>query len=170
MTGAEWLTGTDPAGMIRGLGRNSSKRKRRLFGCACCRRIWPLIPGARSRSAVATAEEFADASAGSAELDRARVQARAARDEDDDPTYTGRRAAGGCYRVTLKNAGDAAKSLWRATSAEQMRAIARQGHSPSRRASDTISRRVWVKGLSEQASLLRDILGNPFRHVSVDPS
>ena len=42
MTESEWLACGDPKTMLTHLGETAtiSNRKFRLFGCACCRRIW----------------------------------------------------------------------------------------------------------------------------------
>src|SRR5215831_16468116 len=37
-----------------------SDRKWRLFNCACCRRIWPLMETARCQYLVETSERYAD--------------------------------------------------------------------------------------------------------------
>lgn len=42
------------------LTRGGSKRKLRLFSCACCRLIWERLADNRSRSAIATSEQYAD--------------------------------------------------------------------------------------------------------------
>jgi len=47
----------------------ASKRKLRLFGCACCRQVWDDMTSMSSRNAVETAERFADG-----ECDRATLQ------------------------------------------------------------------------------------------------
>src|SRR5262245_12959799 len=60
MTEAEWLGCDDPARMILFLGPRLSVRKLRLFGCACCRRLWHLLPDERSRAAIKAAERHAD--------------------------------------------------------------------------------------------------------------
>ncbi len=60
MTEVEWQSCTDPKAMLEFLGRRASERKLRLFGCACCRRIWHLLSDERKRNAVEHAEAYAD--------------------------------------------------------------------------------------------------------------
>ena len=62
MTVQEWLECTDPGPMLNLLRGKASERKLRLFGVACCRRIWHLITDELSRSAVQEAERYADGS------------------------------------------------------------------------------------------------------------
>lgn len=78
MTEQEWLRGTDPAAMLAFLRGRVSRRKRRLFACACCRGIWHLIQDDRSRRALEVAERHADGLASEGELESARADARAA--------------------------------------------------------------------------------------------
>jgi hypothetical protein len=72
MTEAEWLACTDPYKKlcrfrIRSRRMNDA-RKLRLYGVACCRRIWQTIPDPRSRNAVEVAERYADGAATDNEL------------------------------------------------------------------------------------------------------
>ncbi len=60
MTESEWLASPDPDQLFSFLGGKLTMRKRRLFACACCRRVWPLLTDERSRAAVALAERYAD--------------------------------------------------------------------------------------------------------------
>src|SRR5215469_16481639 len=64
MTEAEWLACTDPEKMLTFLRERENgrytRRKVRLFMCACCRRIWGLIPPGPSREALEVAERLAD--------------------------------------------------------------------------------------------------------------
>ena len=60
MTEAEWLACEDPIATLWALRHGASGRKLRLFGCACCRRIWDDLPGDLNRQLVAAAEDYPD--------------------------------------------------------------------------------------------------------------
>jgi hypothetical protein len=49
MTEQEWLACTDPTPMLDFLKFRASDRKLRLFGVACCYRIWHLLTNNGSR-------------------------------------------------------------------------------------------------------------------------
>ena len=73
MTQREWMACTDTAAMLRLLRDRAviDARKARLFGSACCRRHWDLLPD-EGRTAVEVAERFADGLIDRDELDAAR--------------------------------------------------------------------------------------------------
>lgn len=71
MTEQEWNECTDPRRMLNAITNRVSLRKLRLFGVACCRLIWHLLPDERSRRAVETAEALADGLVTEAEAEAA---------------------------------------------------------------------------------------------------
>src|SRR5262249_18195998 len=60
VTEAEWLVCNDPNLMLASFPSKTSRRKMRLFACACCRRIWHLLIDDRSRIAVEKSELYTD--------------------------------------------------------------------------------------------------------------
>jgi hypothetical protein len=147
-----WLTETDPEGMLNHLADQVvSTRKLRLLATACSRRIWHLLADECCRTAVGVAERYADGEVNSEELLRATVAAR--------------RVAG----QLNGNAQDAADAV--ASSAEED--IRSYVMSVTFCASDAVwfqTREPYYAELAAQAHLVRDIFGNPFHPVTLDPA
>ncbi len=156
MTEVQWRTSCVPRELVAHIKKTNNLRKMRLFVCGCCRRIWDVIPDERSRVAVLVAERFADDAATDDELDSARTAAgeavRQYRGYDrarDSETFSGTET---CYYAAVKDPRQALYA-WH-DSAE--RALAKGAK--------------WHDELSAICDLLRDIFGNPFRPVVLNPS
>ncbi|MCI0740897.1 MAG: SMI1/KNR4 family protein [Gemmataceae bacterium] len=74
-TEADWVSTNDPDKVLNWLKENEKldERKLRLFGCACCRRIWDRL-GELSRETVALAEEHADGAVSQADFEFGRSE------------------------------------------------------------------------------------------------
>src|SRR4051812_19242937 len=81
MTEAEWINCDDPNKLLAYMTGRASSRKFRLFACACCRQIWHLLDK-RGHDAVSVAESYSDGLATEAEMDAARREMIACRNED----------------------------------------------------------------------------------------
>ena len=148
MTEREWLTASGPAAMLVFLARRAGVRKRRLFACACVRRIWHLLGDPRSRRAIEVAEAFADG-----EVDREVVK-------------SARREAVAASRLALHRVwspADAAE-ICLLQSTEDLSTAARAATAASQAGVPLSSER------EAQAHLLRDLFGNPFRPLAIVPS
>lgn len=153
MTEADWLAcgGKDwvEAGReVSLVEQRGSKRKLRLFSCACCRLIWPLLKDASSREAVEASERYADRQLARRELGSFRDAARqAVRNSGETP---GEFAA---YSTTASKCNTA----WVAKLAQNA-AVGQGGE--------------WHPHAIAvaQRKLLRCIFGNPFRAVTTDSS
>jgi hypothetical protein len=178
MDEARWLACAEPAVMLYFLRGRVSARKLGLFAAACCRRVERLMADERSRAAVDVAERRADGLATEREVRAARAAARAA-DEvarssylayaSDNPPY----GYGPLYAASVA-AGAAATVLHvdthvPASLAAHARAAEEVCGYPSKEATDEADRAARA-ALAEMADLLREVVGNPFRPVAVDPT
>lgn len=144
MTDAEWLSSTDPDELLIALHQKASERKTRLFCCACARRVWDRLAGAKgSCQAVEVAESFADGQATREELEVAWQQAQADIEGTTQRTKKqARRASAWCAHPTIDVLSVARSVAWGAAYAR-----------PRPKGAERIS----------QVHLIRDIFSNPFR-------
>jgi hypothetical protein len=154
MTEDEWLASIRPDEMLRHLGKDAGKRKWRLFNCACCRRAWHLIPEEPIRAVVEATERACERAWRKKGVEAAREAAR--------PAWV---------RATWDHgpAGQAASAAYQAArtnlQASRVAANAAAGVTPGHPA-----RAKHRKERAAQAGLLRDIFGNSFRPVAIEPA
>jgi hypothetical protein len=150
MNEQEWLTCKDPRRMLDTLHRKTSDRKMLLFACACCRRIWNDLVDKRSRQAVLVAERFADGLATAEEMEIAAEAAEAMwnMDQPDDPLPY----AAAAYNVAIP------MGWWGAAPAFVAPYEIILDATPDREAE-----KAW------QSDTLRDLFGNPFRSITLQP-
>jgi len=177
MTEADWLSSTDTKRMLRFLGRRASVRKLRLFACACCRRVWPLLTDDRSRAAVEVAERFADGQA--TEPDRV-AACQAAADLDwqiNREEGEGDTSRGMAHVATVSAVNDDRSFLPTDGDDEDFRAAEDSAHCAAvtveyqfprvthRNAAQRgkAQRAARAAEQAVQVAMLRDIFGNPFR-------
>jgi hypothetical protein len=143
MTEAEWSRSRAPKQMILHVREAGSIRKLRLLACAFCRAIWDQLTDQRCRTAVEVAERYADGLATDAE--RTAVQERVETARVDDP-----------LRVAVR---------WTLTDPDPwMVGVAAEVCSYNSRSARPSSQ---LRGI--HANLVRDIFGDPFRPVQLDP-
>jgi hypothetical protein len=169
MTEAEWVVYNDPEAMLKLLEANSTDRKLRLFACACCYRVWELVSDERGREAITTAERFADGLVDAVKLRLAETGAESVLQEPAD-THSGYSAALAGATATAKRMKDVRP--WRAcASARGFFEVEHQGMTIDDHPEFfPRAREAEAKEYVQQAILLREIFGNPFRPVAVDPA
>jgi hypothetical protein len=146
MTEAEWLESDAPSWMVTCAARDRP-RKLRLLVCAACRTVWDLLRDNRSRLALQNLEEYADNFNNARLLDAAR------------------------------SLSDAAwRALWNTQSGKAAAYAVYRAAEPARNldlCDDVVSVLTSEGGMTSEVarhhicSLVRDVLGNPFRSVSV---
>jgi hypothetical protein len=177
MTGHDWLACADPQAMLNSLRGKASERKVRLYLCACCRRIWPILADERCRAAVEASEDYADGLIGDEQLRAAFIGTQRASyelhpaevyREDLDEAYSA------CTFLALPSPYDPASVVdLRAADAVAWRAVPDGGPRNPDAPGDAPTAEwaaVWTTERGAQADLLRDIFGDPSRPVAVDPA
>ncbi len=183
MTEQDWLQTSDLEAMLRYLNDKVSERKFRLTECAFRRRFWHLLTDERNRRAIEAAERYADGIISREELRVAEAHAEAAYQELLDLHFPDRAVSRSFWGGVVSAAQHSARSdydmpelfagrdnperfrslgnlIWIATAAYPIgdEESGRNGH-------NAINAEHAV-----QAVLLRDLFGNPFRPVMIQPS
>jgi hypothetical protein len=176
MTEAEWLTCTDPDPMLDFLGEGASLRKHRLFAVACCRRVWPLLPSARGRLWVEIAEFLADGRPVEGDLEAERHEHWEAfqhidgfrRERENNIRWHALLAAQGAIQDADTFLGK--RGVRRELLRPHYHAAWAVAH--WHRPGDTVeyNQQHLADELARQAPLLRDIFGNTFCPVVLDPA
>lgn len=190
MTEQEWLTCDDPGTMYSFMRDRApprrwldwfkpalvrtSDRKLRLFACACCMRIIELIPTEPSRECVRVSERFADGLVQEQELEVAIAESMIACDAADwERRPWSREAINAVGRVHRSDAAGRIGVLGGAAKARALASCLTKGlsgesgcliQSPDGLVLEEQSVRVEEAAeMKAQATLLRHIIGNPFR-------
>jgi len=160
MTEEQWVACSDTDELLAYLRSKKNNRKLRLFGCACYRRIWHLIPDIQSSrsatdrfyNAVEISERYADRLVSAKELDHARIETMAS------PVH-----------VTVRNRFfeqiELAAVDTRACAAGRLHFDPKDA-TPIPERLGRIEERHVVESKA-QAAILHDLFGNPFRCVTV---
>jgi hypothetical protein len=151
MIEAEWLACTDWRKMLEFLRGKASDRKLRLFACACCRRIWHLLPHEENRELVAAVEDRPDGTFYDPDLNSAIVASSGRESEcGEDGAYW-----------AVKYLG---RSYYKIGALDSAVAVALK---VARRMGEGV---ISATELATQAGLLRDVFAHSFRPSPLDPS
>jgi hypothetical protein len=152
VTPADWRTCADPYALLELLPGDAGGRRWRLFACGCCRRVWYMLRDRQSRRAVEVAERFADGAAPARELEEAC------------------RGAWDTWQLWPRMDSLAVKAVGAATW------VAKPAVGPHEAATVleyTLASEARLRpdeALLDRAALVRDVFGNLFRPVAVDPA
>lgn len=155
MTESQWMALTDPRPMLDFLRGRASERKLRLFAVACCRRISAFLPDEGCRSALETAERFAD---GFASLEDLREARRAALSSFDNSQGTPETAAAAVACACWTEDDGRGHPMELVDVVDECYGLGRESTG-------------WRNGgrieFQRHCRDLRDIFGNPFRNPSL---
>jgi hypothetical protein len=164
MTEVEWFACPDSFPLLNFLVSKVSDRKLRLFGAACCTRWRGPLP-----AAVEVALRYAD---GLADEEERKAALAALRSEPAEPASRDRVWQEALMHLLAKRASDAAHHA-AACVLSSVEGHARYEGScmgyATRAERESTAETARLAEIRRQATLLRDILGNPFRPIAVHP-
>lgn len=196
MTEAEWRAATEPGPMLEFLRGKASDRKLRLFGVACCRRIWRFITDPGSQAIVELTEASADGNADvehvlSLDYDRLTDDCGGPTEPfrtafmvaghvgynfiapvhgfpcTGDELEQARETASGAVQVVVASHDEPDDRMARFYSSDELLAKYRRRMANAH----TAALQLQASEQASQSSLLRDIFGPlPFRPVTLDPT
>jgi hypothetical protein len=158
MTEQEWLDGTDPTKMMRHLATKADKRRSMLFACACQRRL--SHQSDCQRQLLETMEQDADGQATPSDV------LRTLQDIGDDVDLVYVTSSVGKSDWAISESLDSAAFVADAVLGDS---VMREGGVTEALKPDLARKAVYDAEKGVQCTLLRDIFGNPFRPVTLNP-
>ena len=162
MTEAEWLACTQSGPMLGFLGSKATQRKLRLFGVACCRLNWDTLTDQRLRDAVEIAEHFADGRVDENRRSAAEIGVMDALEEEYDGELD--------YIFTLARDVLSLVATRPYLSVDAIRCSLSTAHWALIGNAEAGYQEFGCDVEADHIEILRDIFGNPFRPVTVDPA
>jgi hypothetical protein len=161
----EWLHSADPVAMLDYLEGKVSERKLRLFACACVRRYWGLLRFRTPREAVDLAERLAEGQADAQAVEDMRQTAEMAGANAPMFEMLAYMAAAATLAEPATEAARNARELCRQQAVREAAYELVPGQDEV-----GINAEASAAEGRGQAGLLREIVGNPFRPVAIDPN
>jgi hypothetical protein len=158
---------TEPDAMLESLRDRAGERELRLFACACCRRVWRLVPEGAGTAAIRFAERCADGLVGRRELSAAQLAAERAYHH----RYGGAAwdAAGAAGRFAFLACLHAVRSPADTGAAREAAECARAARRAQAEGGESAGEEAARLEALAQAALLRDIIGQPLAVPPVPP-
>jgi hypothetical protein len=162
MTEAEWMACEDPAAMLPLLREKGTARVPMLYSASCLRRVWHLVTDERSRALIESTELFLDGLVS---------------EEEAACVYDAYESA--YLKTELRNEGgnEIDEAVFDLAHVRFQDAISCSNHIAcavgdiSSNPDDELAWEVAFKAeKAAQVRLLRDIFGNPFRPVAINPA
>src|SRR5262249_43822178 len=163
MTESEWFECSTPAALLDLLNDRASKRKLRLFACACCQRIRHLFANDRLDRLLELSEQYAEGLIDRTTLLTATEPVAESWVSSRSPLAEAVWAT--AWAKSCTRAADAAAQAVSAARAAE--ATCTRGYSPTLwLEARTVQAHVYEEEQAAQCALLRDIVGNPFQPVT----
>jgi hypothetical protein len=167
ISASEWETSTDLRRMLWQVREAVTLRQTLLFGCACCRRIWPWFVDPRNRQAIEHVEQWVDSS----ECEQRRAEAFALAEAAMKPVFDRAYAEGHDVFHPTVYASWAARALtfFRVPWMIALQTAMKCTSTLEETIAEERAGRIKAQEQAWQADLLRDVVGNPFRPIALAP-